>query len=46
VIPDVIENRWYHSLLHNQRAVLLRTVLRIKADPRVVVITVPWYLDP
>jgi amino acid transporter len=45
VIPDLVENRWYHSILHNQRAVLLRTVLRIKADPRIVVITVPWYLN-
>jgi amino acid transporter len=45
VIPDLVENKWYHSLLHNQRAVMLGTVLRIKADPRIVVITVPWYLD-
>ncbi|MGZ3711001.1 MAG: APC family permease [Bdellovibrionota bacterium] len=45
VIPDLVENKWYHYFLHNQRAVLLRTVLTLKADPRIVVITVPWYLD-
>jgi len=45
VIPDLVEKKWYHYFLHNQRAVLLRTVLTMKADPNIVVITVPWYLN-
>ncbi len=44
VIPDLVENKWYHYFLHNQRAMLLSAVLKLKADQRVVVITVPWYL--
>lgn len=46
VIPDLVENKWYHYFLHNQRAVLLRTMLRLKADQRIVVISIPWYLNP
>ncbi|MGZ3703835.1 MAG: APC family permease [Bdellovibrionota bacterium] len=45
IIPDLVENKWYHRFLHNQRAVLLRAVLNLKADPRIVVITIPWYLS-
>ena len=45
VIPDLVENRWYHYFLHNQRAALLRAILTLKGDQRIVIITVPWYLD-
>jgi amino acid transporter len=45
VIPSLVENKWYHYLLHNQRAMLLRAVLRIRGDQKVVVVTVPWYLS-
>ena len=45
VIPSLVESKWYHYLLHNQRAMLLRAALRLRADRKVVVITVPWYLE-
>lgn len=45
VIPSIVENKWYHYLLHNQRALLLRAALRIRGDRKIVVITVPWYLN-
>jgi amino acid transporter len=44
VIPNLVENKWYHYFLHNQRGVLLRAALRLRADRNVVVVTVPWYL--
>jgi hypothetical protein len=44
VIPSLVESKWYHYLLHNQRAMLLKAALRLRADRNVVVVTVPWYL--
>jgi amino acid transporter len=45
VIPELVENRWYHYLLHNQRAGLLKAMLLVKGNERVVVVNVPWYLQ-
>jgi amino acid transporter len=45
VIPELVESRWYHYLLHNQRASLLKALLLVKGNERVVVINVPWYLQ-
>lgn len=44
VVPELIETRWYHFFLHNQRANALRTMLRMWGTRRIVVISVPWYL--
>jgi amino acid transporter len=45
VIPELVESRWYHYLLHNQRANLLKAMLLVKGNERIVVINVPWYLQ-
>ena len=45
VIPQLSVRRWYHYLLHNQRAVLLNAVLLIRRDPKILVVSVPWFLD-
>ena len=44
VIPELVESRWYHYLLHNQRAAMLKALLFLKGESRIVVINVPWYL--
>jgi amino acid transporter len=44
IIPELVEHRWYHYLLHNQRAAILKALLLLRGDQRVVVINVPWYL--
>jgi amino acid transporter len=45
VIAELVESRWYHYLLHNQRANLLKGLLLLKGNGRIVVINVPWYLE-
>jgi amino acid transporter len=45
VIPEMVERHWYDYLLHNQRASLLKALLLVKGDRRIVVINVPWYLN-
>ncbi len=44
IIPDLIEQHWYHYLLHNQQGEILKALLLLRAQERVVIIGVPWYL--
>lgn len=45
IIPELVERHWYHHLLHNKRAAVLKAILLVKGDQRIVVINVPWYLE-
>jgi hypothetical protein len=40
-----VQRRWYHHLLHNKRAAVLKGLLLLKGNQRIVVINVPWYLE-
>lgn len=44
LIPELVERRWYDYLLHNKRAELLKALLLLRGNQRIVVISVPWYL--
>jgi amino acid transporter len=44
VIPELVERRWYHFLLHNQTAALIKGYLYFSGLERVAVVNVPWYL--
>jgi amino acid transporter len=44
VIPELVQRRWYHSFLHNQRAALLKALLLVRGTQQTVVVNVPWYL--
>ena len=44
VIPELVEPRWYHYLLHSQRPLLLKWLLLLRGGPQVIVINTPWYL--
>lgn len=43
VIPEIIEDRWYNQILHNQRGTALKTLLYFSGNPKIVVVNVPWY---
>ena len=45
VIPEVIETRWWHLLLHRRKPARLRAALLKRGDHRVVVVNVPWYVE-
>lgn len=45
VICELVERRWYHYLLHNQRGEVMTALLLIKGDRRIVVVNIPWYLE-
>jgi amino acid transporter len=44
VVPELFERHWYHYMLHNQRAEVLKALLMLRGNPRIVVVSVPWYL--
>jgi len=43
VLPEFVPARWWHHLLHNQRALLIKTALLFKANT--VVTSVPFHLN-
>jgi len=45
LVPQLIESRWYYSLLHNRRADILKTVLLLKGRNRLLIVNVPWNLE-
>ena len=45
LIPELVARRWYHHLLHNKRAAMLKALLLVRGDEDIVVINVPWYLS-
>jgi len=45
ILPELVEAKWWHYFLHNQRATLLKALLLLHGDRQVVVINVPWYME-
>jgi hypothetical protein len=45
VVSELVERRWYHYFLHNQRAEVLTALLTLGGDRRIAVVNVPWYLN-
>jgi amino acid transporter len=45
ILPDLVEARWWEYLLHTQRANVLHSLLLLKGNQRVAVVSVPWYLE-
>jgi len=45
IISELVERRWYHYLLHNQRAQVLTALLMFAGQRRTAVVNVPWYLE-
>jgi amino acid transporter len=45
LVPEMVRTRWYHYLLHNQTAAIIKAYLLFSGFRRVFVVTVPWYLS-
>lgn len=43
-VPEMVERRWYHFLLHSHRATILKGMLLLRGGPQVVIINTPWHL--
>jgi amino acid transporter len=44
LIPELVVRHWWEAPLHNQRAQLLKLLLLVKGNQRIIVINIPWYL--
>jgi amino acid transporter len=44
IIPEIVERHWYHYLLHNNRAEVLKALLLLKGNQRIVIVNIPTYL--
>jgi amino acid transporter len=44
LVPELVVSHWWENLLHNQRANLLKLMLLVKGNQRILVINIPWYL--
>jgi amino acid transporter len=44
LIPELVVKRWWQTPLHNQRAQLLKLLLLVRGNQRLIVINIPWYL--
>ncbi len=45
VVPELVEARWYHYLLHNHTASVLKALLLFRGGPQVVIVSTPWHLS-
>lgn len=45
VVPELVVRHWWESLLHNRRSDLLKVMLLMRGNRRIIVVNVPWYLE-
>jgi hypothetical protein len=45
LVPELVVRHWWENLLHNRRADLLKVLLLMRGNQRIIVINIPWYLD-
>jgi hypothetical protein len=46
LVPELVVRHWYQNLLHNQRANVLKLMLLVKGNQRILVVNIPWYMEP
>ncbi len=45
LVPELVVLHWWENLLHNRRADLLKVILLLRGNRRIIVINIPWYLE-
>ncbi len=44
LLPELVVRHWWENALHNQRVQLLKFLLLVRGNQRIVVVNIPWYL--
>jgi hypothetical protein len=44
LLPELVVRHWWENALHNQRVQLLKLLLLVKGNQRIIVVNIPWYL--
>lgn len=45
LVPELVVKHWWQGMLHNRRSDLLKVVLLMRGNRRIIVINIPWYLE-
>jgi len=45
LVPELVVRHWWENLLHNRRADMLKVILLLRGNRRIVVINIPWYIE-
>lgn len=45
LVPELVVRHWWENLLHNRRANLLKVILLVRGNRRIIVINIPWYME-
>ncbi|MGD0829866.1 MAG: amino acid permease [Terracidiphilus sp.] len=45
LVPELVVRHRWENLLHNRRAALLKVILLVRGNRRIIVINIPWYLE-
>ncbi len=45
LVPELVVKHWWENMLHNRRSDLLKVMLLVRGNRRIVVINIPWYLE-
>ena len=45
LVPELVVRHWWENLLHNRRDDMLKVILLLRGNRRIVVINIPWYLE-
>jgi hypothetical protein len=44
LLPELVVRHWWENMLHNQRVQVLKILLLVRGNQRIVVVNIPWYL--
>jgi hypothetical protein len=45
LVPELVVGHWWQGMLHNRRSDLLKVMLLMRGNRRIIVINIPWYLE-
>jgi amino acid transporter len=45
LVPEMVVRHWWENLMHNRRADMLKVILLMRGNRRIIVINIPWYLE-
>jgi amino acid transporter len=45
LVPELVVRHWWENLLHNRRADMLKFILLLRGNRRIVIVNIPWYLE-
>jgi hypothetical protein len=45
LVPELVVRHWWENMLHNRRGDLLKVMLLVRGNRRIIVINIPWYIE-